>query len=208
MDRLISPVTNNIEKKDTYRTNIRRYNKAMKEGFFYEAMLFDYAVMEDRLRSFIYHIGLFNTRDSFKADVKRVKTSLQPIIKKYKRLEENDQISVKSISGKIKVIRCIALFAEDETVDDTDMYRTVLRKQINNNLDCVKLVQTLEEIEKWCAYRNEIVHALLNKNLNSVFQDLENQAKEGMRLCRELDNQVDKIKKGNWIRRKTNLQNK
>ena len=39
MTRCIDPVKNNTDKQNTYRTNISRYNKAMKEGFLLEALL-------------------------------------------------------------------------------------------------------------------------------------------------------------------------
>ena len=64
--RLIDPVNDNKDKENTYRTNLRRYNKAMKEGFYFEAMLIDYAMMEDRLRSFLYHIGLLKYTGFYK----------------------------------------------------------------------------------------------------------------------------------------------
>ena len=84
MTRCIDPVKNNTDKQNTYRTNISRYNKAMKEGFFLEALLIDYALMEDRLRSFLYHIGLLENRDSYSIDSDRAKKSLKPVIEEYK----------------------------------------------------------------------------------------------------------------------------
>lgn len=56
-ERLIKPAENNIEKAYTYRQMKDRYNKAMSEKFYFEAMMIDYAMIEDRLRSSIYHIG-------------------------------------------------------------------------------------------------------------------------------------------------------
>ena len=180
----------------------------MREGFYFEAILIAYAMMEDRLRSFLYHIGLLNTRQSYKADVDKVKKSLRPIIQKYKKPDENDYFNITSISGKRKIVRCILQYAEEESNDCSDKYLIALRTQIDKYVDCESLMQTLEEIEQWCAYRNEIIHALMNKNLDSVYKELEDQAEKGMRLCRELDNQVDRIKTGNWIRRKSKLQNR
>lgn len=208
MSSLISPVENNYDKNKTYRSNINRFNRAMKEGFYFEAILIDYAMMEDRLKSFLYHIGLFKTQKSHKADVDIVKDSIRPILRKYKEKDENDHFSVMSISGKLKIARCILQWSEEELSEDQDPYLFALRSQIDKNLDVDSFLQTLKDVRKWCDYRNEIIHALMNKNLSSVHKDIEVQAYEGMRLCRELDNQVDKIKKGNWIRRSIKLQNK
>ena len=208
MSRLISPVSDNQDKKNTYQTNIRRFNKAVKEGFYFEAILIDYAMMEDRLRSFLYHMGLLRTRDSYKADVIKVKKSLKTMIQTYKRPDENDQFSILSISGKMKIVRCLVLWAEQESFDTDDIYLLTLRKQYDKYIDAERLKNSLYGIESWCAYRNEIIHALMNKNTDSMYKDLAFQAEEGMRLCRELDSQVDRIKTGNRIRKSVKLQNK
>ena len=208
MKRKIEPVTDNQDKSNTYKTNIRRYNKAMKEGFYYEAILIDYAMMEDRLRSFLYHMGLLNSRDSYKADVDKAKKSLKGIIQTYKRPKENDFFSISNITGKMKIIRCTLIWAEQELVDCNDKYLLVLRKQFDKYIDTGSLAETLGEIEDWCAYRNEIIHALMNKSIENIELELAVKAEDGMRLCRELDSQVDKLKNGNKIRKSINLQNK
>lgn len=64
---------------------------------------------------------------------------------------------------------------------------------------------TLDEISEWCDYRNEVIHALLNKNTNSLDERLELQAEKGMELARFLDDQVKGVKKYNRIRKSINL---
>lgn len=208
MNRQISPVSDNQDKRNTYQFNMRRYRKAVKEGFYYEALLIDYAMMEDRLRSFLYHIGLLNTRDSHKADVSKVKKSLRGIIQTYKRPKENDHFNITSISGKMKIVRCTLLWAEQESGSCDDKYLLSLRSQYDKYIDSERLMNAINDIEKWCSYRNEIIHALMNKNIESTYRDIAFQAEEGMRLCRELDGQVDRVKTGNRIRRSIKLQNK
>ena len=208
MRRQITPVSNNQDKRNTYQINIRRYNKAIKEGFYYEALLIDYAMMEDRLRSFLYHMGLLNTRSSHKADVNKVKKCLKGIIQTYKRPKENDYFNITSISGKIKIVRCTLLWAEEELGSCDDKYLLSLRNQYDKYIDSERLMNAINDIEKWCSYRNEIIHALMNKNIESTYKDIAFQAEEGMRLCRELDSQVDRLKTGNRIRRSLKLQNK
>lgn len=208
MSRQILPVSDNQDKKHTYQYNIRRYNKAMKEGFYYEALLIDYAMMEDRLRSFLYHMGLLNTRDSHKADVGKVKKSLKEIMQTYKRPEENDNFNIKSISGKMKIVRCTLLWAEQELEGCNDKYLLSLRNQYDKYIDAERLLNAFDDIENWCSYRNEIIHALMNKNIESTYKDIATKAEEGMRLCRELDAQVARLKTGNRIRKSIKLQNK
>ena len=93
---------------------------------------------------------------------------------------------------------------EDESVTD-EKYLQTLRRQYRVNLDMNGLLNALDEIRAWCDYRNEIIHALMNKNIDSVDARLESQALKGMEIARYLDCQVKKKKKGNRIRRSLGL---
>ena len=205
MNIYIDPVNNNTDKQNTYRTNINRYNKAMKEGFFLEALLIDYAVMEDRLRSFLYHIGLLKNRGSHSIDCYRAKKSLKPIMETYYGKGKNSEFSYKAISGKMKIVRCTLMWADQEGYDTTDKYLTSLREQYDRYIDVDGLLATLDEIKDWCNYRNEVIHALLNKNSSSLDERLGAQAAKGMELARFLDAQVKEVKKYNRIRKSINL---
>ena len=66
MPRMIKPVIDNADKQRTYREHKARYKKAMENEFYFEALLIDYALMEDRLRSMIYHMGFLRDRSCFK----------------------------------------------------------------------------------------------------------------------------------------------
>lgn len=52
--RMIKPVESNTDKAFTYRQMKGRYIKAISEQFYFETLMIDYAMIEDRLRSFIY----------------------------------------------------------------------------------------------------------------------------------------------------------
>ena len=41
MKKMIAAVQNNAEKANTYRELMTRYNKAVKEGFYFEALLIE-----------------------------------------------------------------------------------------------------------------------------------------------------------------------
>ena len=129
--RLIAPVANNLEKYYTYREYISRYNKAMREGFYFEAMLIDYAMLEDRLRSFLYHMGAFNGRQSNKIDAAAAKALLPVIVNQYAQKNESKNLGITSITGKMKVIRCTLQWACEVTdVPADDRYETVLKSQL------------------------------------------------------------------------------
>ena len=51
------------------------------------------------------------------------------------------------------------------------------------------------------------MHALINKNLESLDENIKLQAEKGMQLANRLDNQIKILKKGNRIRKALNLQN-
>ena len=204
--RMITPVKDNTEKHFTYRVFLSKYNKAMKEGFYFEALLIDYALIEDRLRSYLYYLGLLKTRNSYKIDSDKAKRTLKPILEENKGKKENANFAY-SMSGKIKIIRCTLLWAEQEGFNENDIYLKAIRAQYDKHVDVDGMLDVLQEIQDWCKYRNEVIHALLNKNAYSQNKSIKNQAEKGMQLARFLDNQVKYLKKGNRIRKSINLQN-
>ena len=108
--RKIQPVTDNLDKQRTYREHKGRYKRAMENEFFFEALLIDYALLEDRLRSMIYHMGFLKDRTAYKVWTKK-SACLQEMISSYKNADENCQLGITNISGKAKIIRCILKWA-------------------------------------------------------------------------------------------------
>lgn len=203
--RIIDPVANNLEKYYTYREYISRYKRAIKEAFYYEALLIDYAMLEDRLRSFLYHMGALRTRNSFSVDFKKSKLFLKQILEEYTDKDEAKNLGISSITGKMRILRCVALWAfNSNDVKKDDSYEYVLKSRMEE-IDIDRLLQTLSSIQEWCKYRNEIIHCLLNKNIASVNLNLAEQAEKGFVLARELDAQLRLFKKGNFIRKKMRL---
>ena len=127
--RLIQPVSDNKDKQKTYAENMAKYKKAMAGEFYFEAMLIDYAMLEDRLRSFLYHIALLKSRESYKADNTPVKTEIKAIVAEYKDKDENDSLTISSISGKIKIVRSTLKWAVNICGTDNDPYLAILKKQ-------------------------------------------------------------------------------
>lgn len=67
------------------------------------------------------------------------------------------------------------------------------------------MLNTLKMIEDWCKYRNEVVHALMNKNIDSLRSELCDKAIEGMELANRLDTYVRDMKKGNKVRKSASI---
>lgn len=206
--RMIAPVKDNTEKYETYRQQISLYNKAMREGFYLQAILIDYALLEDRFRSFLYHMGALKERKSINIDVRMAKEALSQMVKLYKRTnnKENDNIGIKSISGKMKIIRCaIEWVIRAENIQPDEQYCYILKNGLEG-VDQQEMLCIIEEVSAWCKYRNEIIHCLLNKNSFAVNEVVQIKAEEGFMLARRLDEQVRALKKGNPVRKRLRLQ--
>ena len=203
--RLITPVANNLEKYYTYREYISRYNRAMKEAFYFEALLIDYAILEDRLRSFLYHMGALKNRKSTSIDCQKTRGLLKQIVNDYSEKNESKNLGISSITGKMRVVRCVAMWASTVSQISLDNKYGIVLKCRMEDIDIDRLLGTLTEIHEWCQYRNEIIHCLLNKNTDSVSSNIVEQAAKGFFLARELDVQIREFKRGNIIRKKLNL---
>lgn len=206
----ICPVNSNIDKQRTYKENCAKYKKAIQEGFCFEAMLIAYAMLEDRLRSFLYHIGALKTRQSKSISYGMTEQRLRNIVSLYKKddKKEDDSLGITKISGKMKIIRCTLEWAA--TVDggyEDDKYLLALKKQYEGNIDIKNMLDVLEDLSEWLDYRNEIMHALMNKNVESLQLTLKERTIQGMELARKIDGFVGQVKKRNSIRRSVNLKN-
>lgn len=204
--RKICPVSNNTDKQRTYKENCGKYKKAIQEEFYFEAMLISYAMLEDRLRSFLYHIGALTNRQSTAVSSKKSKNQLKEIVSVYKTDKENDSLGITNISGKIKIIRCTLEWAA--TVNggyEDDKYLAALKNQYEGNIDIKEMLDALEQLGGWLDYRNEIMHALLNKNVDSLHTELRERTLQGMELARKIDSFVSQVKKRNYIRRSIKL---
>lgn len=216
--RVISPVETMQEKYETYRAEMARLKDAVQQGFYFEAMLIEYALLEDRLRSFVYHAGLLQNRKAshllpgknavrkdFNRIAQRVKTWKLEDGKEKGNTSNFERLSVNKISDKIYIVRTIVLWSSElESLPDESRYLQALRGQCES-LDAAALLETLDAIDTWRMYRNEVIHSLMNKRMESVQQKLSEQVEQGVQLARQLDAQVTILKKNNRIRKAARL---
>lgn len=216
--RVISPVETMQEKYETYRAEMARLKDAVQQGFYFEAMLIEYALLEDRLRSFVYHAGLLQNRKAshllpgknavrkdFNRIAQRVKTWKLEDGKETGNTSNFERLSVNKISDKIFIVRTIVLWSSElESLPDESRYLQALRGQCES-LDAAALLETLDAIDTWRMYRNEVIHSLMNKRMESVQQKLSEQVEQGVQLARQLDAQVTILKKNNRIRKAARL---
>lgn len=64
---------------------------------------------------------------------------------------------------------------------------------------------TLDHIDQWLKYRNEVIHGLFNKNAACLNESIREEVEAGMRYARFIDSQVKALKKKDAIRTKMRI---
>ena len=206
-ERMIKPVDNNKEKQETYRYQLGRYKHAIKEGFYYEALIIVYALLEDRLRSFLYYCGILPSRNNMKIN-KKIKSEIQSIMCG----EIPTAKTMSGIKNKIRYVIYLLNWSENvfyKEIEENQFY-VGLKSQIEY-LDIAALIDVLYKLAKekdgWLAYRNEVIHASMNKNVISLYENLSDKVEEGMEYARFIDSQTRILKQKGKVRKILKLQN-
>ncbi len=203
-DRRIKPVSSNGDKALTYSKMLKKHGIAVKYGFYCEAVMIDYAMIEDRLRSTLYHMGFLANRDA-KAVWKKCRPYLSEIVDTYKTEKEDAALGINSISGKIRIVRCAILWAIHAEEDDCwSKHLKILKDQLEET-DLGAFLEVINDAETWKDKRNEVAHAMMNKDIFALEETLGPLAEEGLRIGRALDAQEKRLKSGNRVRRAANL---
>lgn len=204
IEKQIAAVKDNTEKQEAYRKQLGRYRRALNNEFYFEAMLIVYAMIEDRLRSFLYYIGALRKADDPKLNVKQTKAILRRLYFGSDEDAFGQKMDLGQISTKEKLIRNTLTWALEYEGIPEETYLAVLKSEYEG-LDIGGLLTTLDQIDIWREYRNEIIHGLLNKNMTSVDAELKSKVEAGMEYARFIDSQVKALKKKNVIRNKMKI---
>ena len=157
--------------------------------------------MEDRLRSYLYYLGCLRSRSSHKFDNKKISADIKDIIATYTD-DDVCNLGITSITGKIRIVKSIQKWFEQGYPNPQESgYLDELASCIDINGDPDEMLTILAAIEEWCKYRNEVIHSLLNKNLDSLYTKLPQKAEEGIVLARAIDKHVGRIKRRNTLRK-------
>lgn len=141
-ERKIAPVSSNEDKSHTYRVQLGKYKRAVQNEFYFEALLIDYAMLEDRLRAMLYHMAFIAKRNDLTV-WKKTRPYLQNMVSEYKGEKENDTLGLKNISGKIKLVRSVLLWVNNvETGYQNDKFLVKLKNQCES-LDIGGILETL-----------------------------------------------------------------
>ena len=176
----IKRVDSGKNKSKTYAELITKYNSALENGFYGEAELIVYAFLEDRLRAFIYYSNLINSFNS-----NSINENAEALY--------GESLDIKNISNKIKLIRK-AIRVSKLDAQTMNSLEKDLKKCYQTSIKAGTFNKKLDKIDKWCGYRNEIIHALFNKDLNDLRSHYKEHVKKGFEFARYVDEQVRAIK--------------
>ena len=200
-ERQIAVVKDNSDKQVTYREQLGKYKRALNNEFYFEALLIVYAVLEDRMRSFLYYIGAVRRADSTKLNVSRTKSILRRLYFGSDEEAEGKRIDLTQISAKQQLIASTITWTLEYEGVPEESYLAILKDQYESCLNMDSFLSTLDEINDWRDYRNEIIHGLLNKNVESINAELKEQVEKGMGYARFVDSQVKALKRKDLIRK-------
>lgn len=188
METYFRPVSDNLEKQKTFRNLMGDYNRAVRNHFYYEAIMIDYALIEDRLRSCIYYLGLLADRQASKVPNNRAKKAVKNWMQTFYP-EEQPNFRITTFAGKQRIIETTFLwFLSDAPLDEQNPFECALRKvYLRKNVNIPEALQWVDKCDQWRIRRNELTHALFNKQMNELKEQLEQIAKEGKEIARYID---------------------
>ena len=198
MNNVIPRATDGKDKGNTYKLYMEKYNKAIKYECFLEAIVIDYAMLEDRLLAFLHYTGVVSRTHS-KISVNKF---CRPQIRSIIGYKPNSAINVNNISVKIRIVK--ALLSIDD--NEEDKYLLTVHSHLSERISADEFNETLQDITTWCEIRNQYIHALLNKNYDALQEGLCEYAEQGLKLARKIDSYVKAIKYNNNIRKKFKIQ--
>ena len=198
----IKTVADNKEKGATYQVYMKRFNKAKESEFYLECLWILYAVIEDRATSFLYHIGFISANKRSVIQKKNIKADVREI---FGMKPNENNYGLNNISGKIGRIKKLLTWCKEvhEALSD---YQKALIKTVRPLVDSDEFNATLNYLEtEWRDKRNQLAHALFNKNQDAVLVELRPLVEQGYNAARQLDTAVKKVKKKD-IRLKFHIQ--
>ena len=177
----IKKVETNYAKKDTYYELNKICQEALKENNCFTVIVLSYAMIEDRFLSFLYYLYLIDR------NIEKPKPS--PDIEKFVfEIMKSSRSNFFNLSTKIEIITKI-IKNKDCNYLSKDIYDL-----LDNSIGIEKVTIFLKKLTKWFTYRNDIIHASFNKSKKNLLETIEEQAKIGYDLSKQLSSFVNNIK--------------
>lgn len=220
MGDIMENIKTGKERQKAYQTEYQRYKIAMKYEFYLEAVAICYAVIEDRLISFLHHAGIVTrTNDNL-----CINSKVYPYVRRLLNKDDNCNVKIKDISVKMAVVQSLLNLTEERALEiDEEVcehIKGIKRKQsvakpgymmdLYSKVQKVHLQEALDAftvLNKWRDDRNKLIHALLNNTASSALEAKRSCAENGYPISRSFDDHLVKpFKKSNTLRKKYNIQ--
>lgn len=201
---IIASAVGTKDKQHTFSTLLRERKRAIQYGFYLYAILIDYAMIEDRLLAMIYHMGFIKNYNDNKV-YEKSKNDLKLYFKEHNICNNSIKYSINTVSDKCNLIKCVMEWAYcSDNIGKKNKYLSALNSRCKK-IPIDEFRNTFSSIMYWKEYRNEIIHALMRKSINSLNTELEERIKDGLSLARALDKYGKRLKRGDYIRNAANL---
>lgn len=174
---MISSVLTNKEKQQNYLQLMALYQECLEKGFLAEAEVIVYAYLEDRLRSLLYYMGAIRTWNG-----NWLTDEVAEIVGQVNKLDD--------ISTKYQIVSKLAKKTSNRNIQ----YLKNLGEKLSDE-DKVILKNIEQVLSEWCRFRNEVIHALFNKDLDDLNRRFREHVECGFQHGRKLDNIVKHLKK-------------
>ncbi len=207
MSPSLLPISNTTKQR-VYTQQMGRYKKAMKQGFFLEAVFIVYAMLEDRLRSFLFHSGISNSERSLTSTSKEV-TQLLVALALVDAGKAGKPINLVKLHTKRQVTQALLGWAQRPELANQEPateFQEQLREKLARLDGSQKLAVELGELEAWASERNSLVHDLLGQDPADFQEKLKNSAEKGYGIARAIDNAVKSLRKKPDMRQKYSIQ--
>ena len=169
---------------NAYKYSFKKLKEAIEFEFYFEAILIEYAIIEDRIYSLLRKIGFSNENNN-------ISESRLILFRKLTNSPNSRWIDLN------KRIDFINFFSRNNNFDLTSLNESqfILEKEIRNKLIRVSFeIQPLMfRLSKWAKLRNNIVHKfihIINSELTPLAKNL---SLEGFQIIRLLDKVIRKL---------------
>lgn len=197
----IKKVEGGKEKGISFSENFKHYNKAKESGFYFECLWILYAMLEDRVSAFLYYLGFTKTDNADQAtDCEKIRLQIRQML----NLAENKKkFSIGTLNQKLSKI--VDVFAWCDSIEPNADYQKAVKKaiqRVSKNQDFLDALKYMKD--EWCDKRNQLVHALFNKDPQAVILELQPLVEQGYMAVRKMDNAVKQLKRSK-IRERFNI---
>lgn len=183
MNTALKPVIDNMDKNYTYRTLIEQLDKSIEAGFYFESLFLEFAMMEDRLRSILYYSKVIKKKDSEVPNHPETKEEIKNIFfSETTHHPETHKFDFKSIAEKREMVEVLIKWSNKD-IESQNQIQEDLKMQYQ---DLEMYLPVLDAMKDWCAYRNKLIHAIFDKNIESINIELKDRILDGKIIAAEL----------------------